>query len=309
MRMKPGRPDLSVHDALFDVPPATPDTPSVTFAGVSTLSFDDGRSALLFDGFFSRPSLVRVGLGRIAPVPARIDDGLRRLGLLGPGASHLEAVLPVHSHFDHVMDSAEVARRTGALLAGSTSTLNVGRGAGLPDDQYRPLVPGARNELGPWTVTAVPSEHCPPDRYPGTIDEPLQTPARARAYRCGEAWSFLVEHPAAGGTLVQGSAGFRPGALDGLRAEAVYLGIGQLGLLGAEYIEDYWTHTVAAVGARRVVVTHWDDFFRPLSRPLRALPYAGDDLDVTMRELRHLAGRDGVALHFPTLGRREDPWA
>ena len=83
--------------------------------------------------------------------------------------------------------------------------------------------------------------------------------------------------------------------------------MGQLGLLGPEYVEGYWTHTVLAVGARRVVLTHWDDFFRPLDRPLRALPYAGDDLDVTMRELRYLAGRDGVSLHFPTLGRREVP--
>ncbi|MBA4607121.1 MBL fold metallo-hydrolase [Aeromicrobium sp. Marseille-Q0843] len=308
MRMKLGRPDLSTYDALFDLPLAAPDASSVTFAGVSTLSFECGGSALLVDGFFSRPSLAQVGLRRIAPVPERIGDGLRRLGLLGAGASRVEAVLPVHSHFDHAMDSAEVARRTGALLAGGTSTLNVGRGAGLPDAQCRPLEPGVPTAFGPWTVTAVASEHCPPDRYPGTIDAPLRTPARASAYRCGEAWSLQVEHPAAGATLVQGSAGFRPGALDGLRADAVYLGIGQLGLLGAEYVEDYWTHTVSAVGARRVVVTHWDDFFRPLARPLRALPYAGDDLDVTMRELRYLAGRDGVSLHFPTLWRREDPW-
>ncbi|SKB08053.1 MBL fold metallo-hydrolase [Aeromicrobium choanae] len=308
MRMKLGRPDLSVHDALFDLPAAAPDAPSVTFAGVSTLSFEDGGSALLIDGFFSRPSLARVGLGRISPAPERIGDGLRRLGLLGVGASRLEVVLPVHSHFDHAMDSAEVARRTGALLAGGTSTLNIGRGAGLPDDRCRPLEPGVPTAFGPWTVTAVPSEHCPPDRYPGTIDEPLRTPARASAYRCGEAWSLLVEHPATGATLVQGSAGFRPEALASLRADAVYLGIGQLGLLGAEYIEQYWTHTVTAVGARTVVLTHWDDFFRPLTRPLRALPYAGDDLDVTMRELRYLAGRDGVSLHLPTLWRREDPW-
>ena len=63
-----------------------------------------------------------------------------------------------------------------------------------------------------------------------------------------------------------------------------------------------------AVGARRVVLTHWDDFFRPLHKPLRALPYAGDDLDVTMRVLSRLARADGVALHLPTLWQRADPW-
>jgi hypothetical protein len=56
------------------------------------------------------------------------------------------------------------------------------------------------------------------------------------------------------------------------------------------------------------VLIHWDDFFRPLDQPLRALPYAGDDLDVTMRVLDELARSQGVALHLPTLWRREDPW-
>ena len=58
-----------------------------------------------------------------------------------------------------------------------------------------------------------------------------------------------------------------------------------------------------------MVLTHWDDFFRPLDRPLRALPYAGDDLHVTMSVLGRLADEDGVALHLPRLWEREDPWA
>jgi L-ascorbate metabolism protein UlaG (beta-lactamase superfamily) len=66
---------------------------------------------------------------------------------------------------------------------------------------------------------------------------------------------------------------------------------------------------VRAVGARRAVLIHWDDFFSPLDRPLRALPYAGDDLDETMRVLAPLASADGVDLAFPTVFSREDPWA
>jgi L-ascorbate metabolism protein UlaG (beta-lactamase superfamily) len=97
-------------------------------------------------------------------------------------------------------------------------------------------------------------------------------------------------------------------ALAGQQAEVVYLGVGQLGLLPRSYLLDYWTQTVRAVGARRVVLIHWDDFFRPLSKPLRALPYAADDLDATLRILGELAAEDDIALHLPTLWRREDPW-
>jgi L-ascorbate metabolism protein UlaG (beta-lactamase superfamily) len=142
---------------------------------------------------------------------------------------------------------------------------------------------GGAASFGAFELTWVGSEHCPPDRYPGTISAPVVPPTRAGAYRCGEAWSLVVTHRDDRRVLVQGSAGFRRGALVGYRAEVAYLGVGQLGLQPEAYLRTYWEETVTTVGARRVVLIHWDDFFHSLVRPLRALPFAGDDLDVTMR--------------------------
>jgi L-ascorbate metabolism protein UlaG (beta-lactamase superfamily) len=133
-------------------------------------------------------------------------------------------------------------------------------------------------------------------------------PGGCAAYKCGEAWSILVEHASSHRLLIQGSAGYVEGALARRQAEVAYLGIGQLGKQDAAYMEAYWKHTVRAVGAHRVVLIHWDNFFRPLDQPLRALPYLCDDLDATMRVLVPLAEKDGVSLHFPTVWRREDPW-
>ncbi|MCD6640771.1 MAG: MBL fold metallo-hydrolase [Nocardioides sp.] len=303
MRLRPGRPDLDRYSTRFDVPAAGAG-PSVTFLGVSTLLLDDGETALMTDGFFSRPGLLAVGLRRLSPDPARIDAALSRAGV-----TRLEAVVPVHSHFDHVMDSAHVAERTGAVLTGGESTANVGRGHPLPAERIDVVAAGDRRSYGPWTLAWVDSAHCPPDRYPGVITEPLTPPARAGAWRCGEAWSLVVTHDDGRSVLVQGSAGYVPGALAGHRADVAYLGVGQLGVQDEAYIRTYWAEVVEAVGAKVVVLTHWDDFFRPLDRPLRALPYAGDDLDVTMRVLDDLATRQGVLVHFPTVWRREDPWA
>jgi L-ascorbate metabolism protein UlaG (beta-lactamase superfamily) len=132
---------------------------------------------------------------------------------------------------------------------------------------------------------------------------------RASAYRCGEAWSTLLHHrPSDRRLLIQGSAGFTAGALAGCRAEVAYLGVGQLGVQPERYIRHYWNETVRTVGARRVVLIHWDDFFRPLTKPMRALHYAGDDLNVTMRVLTALAERDSVTVHLPTVWQRADPW-
>jgi len=246
-----------------------------------------------------------VAAGKVSPSPARVDGCLARAKV-----SRLEAVIPVHTHIDHVMDSALVADRTGALLVGGESAANVGRGYGLGEDRVVVAVSGEPIRLGAFDVTLVESHHCSPDRFPGVISAPLTPPVKASAYRCGEAWSALVQHrPSGRRLLIQGSAGFVPGALAGHHADAVYLSVGQLGLQPRSYLVDYWTQTVRSVGARRVILIHWDDFFRPLSKPLRALPYAGDDLDVSIRVLAGLAERDGVALHLPTVFRRENPWA
>ena len=302
MRFKLGRPDIGQYADRFDVPAAAGEL-GVTFLGVSSLLFDDGQSAFLTDGFFSRPPLAKVAVARIAPDAKRIDATLLRAGI-----GRLDAVVPVHTHFDHGLDSAAIAARTGATLLGSESAAQIGRGGGLPDEQTVVAHSPHTQTFGSFTLKLVASAHCPPDRYPGVISEPLVPPARADAYRCGEAWSVVVEHTSGRAALVQGSAGYVPGALDEHRAEIVYLGVGQLGVLDDDYVNGYWQHTVRAVGARRAVLIHWDDFFRPLDQPLRALPYAGDDLDATMRRLDRLATRDGVTLHFPTVWQREDPW-
>ena len=305
MRLKLGRPDIARYRDRFDTPAAGPGTPiTLTWLGVSTLLVDDGATAFLTDGFFSRPGLLDVGLRKLAPSTTRIDEALARAGI-----DRLAAVIPVHTHFDHALDSAVVAERTGASVIGGISAANIARGQRLPDDRIVIATPGSEMTIGSFVVTLIESEHCPPDRFPGVITAPVIPPVKASAYRCGEAWSMLVHHrPSDRRLLIQGSAGFLPGALTGSRAEVAYLGVGQLGVQPQRYIEQYWNETVRAVGARRVVLIHWDDFFRPLTEPPRALPFAGDDLDVTMRVLTNLAHRDGVTLALPTLWQRTDPW-
>jgi L-ascorbate metabolism protein UlaG (beta-lactamase superfamily) len=243
MRLKLGRPDIARYSDRFDVPAAEPDTPLwATWMGVATLLIDDGSSALMTDGYFSRPSLAQIAAGKLSPSPARVDGCLARAKV-----SRLEAVIPVHTHIDHAMDSALVADRTGAQLVGGESAANVGRGYGLPEDRVVVAASGEPIRLGAYDVTLVESHHCPPDRFPGVISAPLTTPVKASAYRCGEAWSTLVYHrPSGRRLLIQGSAGFVKGALAGHRADAVYLSAGQLGLQPRSYLAEYWTETVRA---------------------------------------------------------------
>ena len=103
---------------------------TVMFTGVATLLFDDGETAIMTDGFFTR--IPQNALRSIKPDRDVISRSLQRAGV-----KSLAAVIPVHSHYDHALDSPFVALETGALLVGSSSTANIGKGYGLPDERIR----------------------------------------------------------------------------------------------------------------------------------------------------------------------------
>ena len=277
----------------------SPAVPTVRFAGVATLLFDDGATAWMSDGFFSRPSLARMALGTIGPDREAIARGLARLE-----AKQLAAVVPLHGHYDH---APVVAASTGATLIGDASVLNVGRGLGLAEPRLREARAGDAVALGQWTLRFIASRHAPTlwsdGRQADTIAAPLVPPARASAWREGTVWSLLVTHASGLRCLVVGSAGFLPGALVGQQADTVFLGVGAVGRQSSGYRAQLWNETVRAVGARRVVLIHWDDFWQPLGdgRPLEPFPFLVDDFAATLADLRAYAARDGVTLAVPPL--------
>ncbi|MFI0723184.1 MFS transporter [Streptomyces sp. NPDC021224] len=273
----------------------------VTWLEVSTLLLDDGRTALMTDGFFSRPGLLRC-LTRIAPDERVVRDCLARLGV-----TRLAAVVCAHTHYDHALDAPLVCRLTGARLVGSASTANVGRGGGLPEDRLVVPEEGEPLEFGAFTVTLLASPHSPGDRFPGTVDRPLVPPARPRAWATGTSYTVHVRHRGRP-LLVHASANYRAGALAGVRAETVYLGVGGLGRQSARFRAAYWDEVVAATGARRVVPVHWDDFTRPLDRPPVPLPRVADDLAVSMDFLLRRGDADGVDVALPVAWRATDPF-
>lgn len=286
----------------------------VSFLGVSTVLLDDGETALMTDGFFSRPGKLQAFLGKVEPDPGAIEEGLQRAGVPQGGAARvggvgrLAAVIPVHSHYDHAMDAPEVARRTGALLLGSGSTANVGRGAGLAEAQIRVAKLGEPMRLGRFTLTLYPSRHAPTGFTGGEITAPLRPPVRASEYKEGQSYALHVEH---GGRtlLIVGSAGFEPGALRGVKADVVMQGIGALGPRPDSYRDALWTEVIAAVGARRVIPIHWDDFWQPPGQPMVPMPPPLDDFDASMEFLRQRGAGSGVEVRLPLEWQAMDVWA
>lgn len=294
------------------VPQGTDSGLRVTFLGASTLLVQDGETAFMTDGFFTRPRLGPYLWGRMRPSPERIGDALDSLGVYRvdaprPGARRLSAVVVLHSHFDHAMDAPLVARMTGARLIGSRSTADLATSYQLPPGAIDTVRAGDTVQVGAFRVGVIECIHGPPDRWPGTIEAPFDTVSPVGRYRTGNCHSLLIRHGARS-LLVTGTAGFIPGALDGVRADVVYLSVGSLGRQAPVYRASYWTGVVRATRARRVVLIHWDNLFEPLSEPLPAVPRLKDHLDRTIRQYCELAVSDSVDLRLAREWVAADPF-
>lgn len=303
MRLPLGHPSLRPYLAYKQPRGIAPNGVTAYFLGTSSVLFTDGETGVLADGFVTRPGLLRVGRGRIAPDRAIVRAAIDRLGV-----RELAAVFCAHSHYDHALDAPLWCRETGAELIGSESTANIGRGLGVPESALRVVAEGDTLRYGAFELTFVESVHSPGDHFPGTVDAPLVPPARAGEWKTGAAYSVLITHPR-GRILLHASANFRPGMLAGRHADVVYLGVGVLGKQSPEFVERYWDEVVRATGARRVILVHWDDLFTGLDRPLRASPNFFDHVDVGIDRVLALAARDGVDVRIPVAWQPADPLA
>lgn len=282
-----------------------PGAVTVIWLGVTTLLFDDGDTQVLIDGFFSRPSVADI----VFSTKVRSDAAQVNLVLDEYQMRRLAAIIPVHSHFDHAMDIGAIANRSSASIIGSETTANIARGAGVPEDQIVIAENGIDYHFGEFTVRMVDSSHAPLGwgasvPYAGTIDAPLELPAPVSAWREGKSYSIVIMHPQ-GTTVIQGSAGFRPGALDSVVADVVMLGVFGLKNFGRDYTEQFWLSLVTSTGAKRVIPIHFDDYTRPFGR-IELSPRILDnfvDTAAWLEEIRKTWDND-VRLHLPVFGEQ-----
>ena len=244
---------------------------TVRFTGSTTLLFDDGETSWMTDGWFSRPTFLEIITQRVEPDLSAISRGLK-----ANKVDKLDAVIPLHSHYDHAMDSPEVARRTGAKLYGSESTANIARGWGLDEGRIEIFINKKPIVLGDFIITPIESNHfqfVDPEIAKTaldlpTIDSPLITPAPITNYRVGKTYVLHVEHPL-GSFAIIGSAGFIEGGLRGFKADVLFLGVGSLGEQSVEYRQKYWEETVGRLEPSTVIPIHYDSLLGEPRGPVR----------------------------------------
>jgi L-ascorbate metabolism protein UlaG (beta-lactamase superfamily) len=244
---------------------------NVKFLGNTNILITDGKTSILTDGFFSRPSISNVLWGEFEPDYDVIEYCLEKAGI-----HQLNAVIPVHSHFDHAMDSPIVAMKTGAKLIGAESTANIGRGLNFPEGQMVIVKSGVPLQIGSMKVTLIKGKHWPyPDEELGLkllnreIINPIVPPASAFEYFEGASFTIIVEHADAS-IAIHGSAGYIPNILENYVVDILFLGMAGLETMDKSYNDNFQTHVVDALNPKVIVPIHWDDFFVPLKKGLKS---------------------------------------
>lgn len=288
------------REYLCDDP--VPEGPRVTFLGTTMALVDDGTTQILVDAFLTATPLWKTVLRR----PVRTDRSAVDSALDRAGANRVKAILVSHSHHDHAFDVAYIARRTGAVVYGSPTTLNLARGGGVPESQLSPLVFGEPIAIDGMSVTTLRSRHSPGclGGEGATIRFEMPQPAAILDYKEGGTFDFLM-HVGQSAVLFKGSANWAPGALDGIRADTVFLGVATLGKAPRAFVDEYFRQTLDKVKPRLIIATHWNDFFAPVRRPLpfhrRLFDNTSASLDLTIAATEQRGIRLGLMDAFGTV--------
>lgn len=266
-------------------PQAAPGTDSVSvqWFGVSTLYIADGASSVMIDGFLSRPSVPKLMFAR-----AKTDEGaIRELIRQGRLPARADAVVVAHHHYDHAMDAAWLANEYKAVLLAPPDTQAMASADGHPAERFEPLSHGWKRTIGSFDIEVIETPHAP-DFWLASLLETVQGWHGAN-YRIGPNYSIVLRHRL-GTIAIVPSAGGRRNMLGETKADVVFLGIGRLGKQSEQAIDAYWDETVARPEAKLAIPIHWDNFTRPLDKPLRPPPLF-DDLGTAIERLELLRSK------------------
>jgi L-ascorbate metabolism protein UlaG (beta-lactamase superfamily) len=236
---------------------------SLTFCwlGTAGLELKSAGHGLAIDPFFTRSSLLEM----LRPVVSNANLVAGRL----PGC---DFVLVTHSHYDHILDVPEVVCHNGAIAYGSANTCQLLRICGVPSSQVHEIREGDKLTLGEFEVEVIRGQHSPIPFgriFNGRLSPGLQPPLHAWDYRMDLCLGYRIS--------VQGIrvlvCAAEPQPADLLFAVA-------------QESKPYYLRLFRGVQPDTFIPIHWDNFTRPLDKPLRRFGRPGR---ISLQELVNLA--------------------
>jgi hypothetical protein len=294
-------------------------TVSITYLGVSGLLIQHQGRVLLTAPFFSNPSLgeVRPRVTKLLRSTPRIAPDTNLVErFLPPGADRATTILVGHGHYDHLMDIPYIAthRAPSATIYGSPTVRHMLMGdSTLRANGGRRVVAipaaaiGTPQRQGVWYYSAdsayrfmaLLASHAPTYRAwrqsytftSGTIDADLDSlPHTAAEWKLGEPYSYLIDVLSTDARRTVFRIYFQDApsepplgfpASDLLAERAIDVAV--LCAATSSNVSNTPDSLLKILKPRHVILTHWEDFFRPQSLPLQLS--RATDLDALRRSL------------------------
>jgi len=197
------------------------------------------------------------------PVYTRADTLFSDAAVIDAEITRADYILVQHAHPDHVMDVPYLAHKTGAVVIGHESTINIMRAYGVPSEQLITVRGGEDYAFDDVSIHAIASLHSPLNDkryYQSAVVGPDATrPLRIAQLVEGGSLMYLVR---IGGhqIMTMGSMNFIEREVEGLRPDIALVGAAPSHL----EIRDYTPRLMAALGYPAVVIpTHADNFRVP----------------------------------------------
>jgi L-ascorbate metabolism protein UlaG (beta-lactamase superfamily) len=172
-----------------------------------------------------------------------------------------------HSHADHIGDIPFIAKRFGAKVIGSRTTVNLSLSAGVDKAQLTTIVGGERLDFEDFSVQVIKSQHGiltrdGQKRQPKSteITNPLSRPILGKHFVEGGSYLYYFTFGKLR-LLHQSTGNFIEENLQGLEPDVAIL---------AENSNYDWTEALKILRPKTVVVHHYDDWRVPFSSGMTA---------------------------------------
>ncbi len=252
---------------------------------LSTSSSDGDSIVVLIDPYLTRAKYANPETwdpNDSRPNYSRDDTIFSDVDLIDREIEKADYILIHHAHPDHIMDAPYIAKKTGAVVIGHETAINVMRAYDVPDSQLITVRGGEDYQFNKMSVRVIPSLHSPlgDKRYyqSGTVDKGVSRPLKISQLVEGGSLMFLVRIGEEV-ILTMGSMNFIEREIEGLRPTIALVGAAPSHL----EIQNYTMRLMEGLGFPPIVIaTHADNYRTPYGSPMAkvredwALPFVDE---------------------------------
>lgn len=226
-------------------------TLQLKYLGVAGWEITDNTTTVLIDPYITRPNR-----GELNDSDLVFSD----TSMIDKVIGKADFILVTHSHMDHLLDVAYIAKKTGAKVIGTQTTMSIIRAYNIDRDQLYTVMGGEDYQFENISVKVIPSLHSALGNKhffdSRTYTEPLTAPLKRSDFIMGGSLMYLLRIGDSE-ILMGGSMNFIENEIKGLHPDILIAGVNR----SIHEIYNYTERLLKLTNYPKIVLpTHWDSY-------------------------------------------------